>query len=174
MGSLDDAERQAVRGHLSECPACRAELKAWQTIRHATREAFQAAPPDEDVALQQVFGRIDAARSGEKLPLTPLGATVKPGINGWATPPAQRGAPPVFPAARRHWAPAHFATALLVLVTLGLGYLTIGPRRPNAERPVGLPAVIAPAATDWTAINIDGAAGVRVHHLLEGTISIDP
>jgi hypothetical protein len=56
-----------------------------------------------------------------------------------ASRPARRPAP-----AGWGWV-AQFATALLLLVTLGLGYLVFGPGRPNQDRPADLPAIVAPA-----------------------------
>jgi hypothetical protein len=44
-----------------------------------------------------------------------------------------------------------FATVLLLLVTLGLGYLAFWPRDPGADRPTENPAVIVPASTPATA-----------------------
>ena len=48
------------------------------------------------------------------------------------------------------WLP-HFATALLLLVAIGLGYLVFGPNRPNPERPADQPAVVAPATASPSA-----------------------
>jgi hypothetical protein len=49
----------------------------------------------------------------------------------------------------RHWVLVQFATAALLLVTLGLGVFALGPGRPNSDRftglPVSIPAPEAPA-----------------------------
>jgi len=47
----------------------------------------------------------------------------------------------------RHWVLVQFATAALLLVTLGLGFFTLGPGRPNSDRFTGLPvSILAPLA----------------------------
>ena len=49
----------------------------------------------------------------------------------------------------RHWVLVQFATVALLLVTLGLGFFTLGPGRLNSDRftglPVSIPAPLAPA-----------------------------
>jgi len=48
-------------------------------------------------------------------------------------------------AGRLRWAGLQLATALLVLVTVGFGYFTLGPGRSQIDQRAGLPAVVLPA-----------------------------
>jgi mannose-6-phosphate isomerase-like protein (cupin superfamily) len=50
----------------------------------------------------------------------------------------------IFPMQRMRWAGIQLATALLLVVTLGLGYLALGPGMLNRDRPAELPALVMP------------------------------
>ncbi|TQS43765.1 zf-HC2 domain-containing protein [Cryptosporangium phraense] len=53
-GSLSDAEREKVRAHLADCPRCRADLAAWETIADATPTI---RPPDPARLVRTVLTR---------------------------------------------------------------------------------------------------------------------
>jgi hypothetical protein len=60
------------------------------------------------------------------------------------------GTAPPLPVRRRSWAMPHLATAVLLLVLLGLGYVTVGPDRFRAAQPPAIPAAMASPATPAT------------------------
>ena len=53
--------------------------------------------------------------------------------------------PPSAPARKMPWLAVPFATALLLLVVLAVGYVTLRSARSPADRPLSLPAIVAPA-----------------------------
>ncbi|MFT4038607.1 MAG: PQQ-binding-like beta-propeller repeat protein [Thermomicrobiales bacterium] len=61
--TLTQPERAQVMGHLTRCPACAAELRAWQAIQQATRDLPFTRPgaPLPDTVLDQIWARIDHA-----------------------------------------------------------------------------------------------------------------
>jgi hypothetical protein len=65
--------------------------------------------------------------------------------NGRAEGPIAYGASGQRPTPRIRWAGVQFATALLLVVTLGLGYLALRPGTPESLRLAALPALVAPA-----------------------------
>jgi hypothetical protein len=58
-GALDSETRQAVRTHLLTCPACAAELRAWEQIGAVERERVVETPTPSLALLGEVWRRID-------------------------------------------------------------------------------------------------------------------
>jgi hypothetical protein len=61
-------------------------------------------------------------------------------VTSWSPGPST----PRWGAARFRWA-GQLATVALLLLTLGFGYLALGPGRPQSEQLAGIPALVAPA-----------------------------
>jgi outer membrane protein assembly factor BamB len=61
-GTLPSAERGRVMGHIQDCAACAAELRAWQAIQAATRAAPRPAHEAPDATLAQVWAVLDHGR----------------------------------------------------------------------------------------------------------------
>jgi hypothetical protein len=57
-GTLDAPERRRLYGHLSACPACRAELARWKAVRGATARAFGPLPAPPLGTLEKVMERV--------------------------------------------------------------------------------------------------------------------
>lgn len=76
------------------------------------------------------------------------------------TPPASSEAKPRDGRQWRHWVLVQFATAALLLVTLGLGVVTLGPIHFTGDRftglPISIPASEAPAPSIWTPLEEPG------------------
>ncbi|MBA2598488.1 MAG: zf-HC2 domain-containing protein [Chloroflexia bacterium] len=145
VGTLDGAERADVLAHLPGCPACRAELAAWQAIGQTAKEIYLDSAPDDGPALQQALRRIDALTERKQTPPVSLDGRTTRGLEPGSRTMGSRLLRPPIPASRGRWAVAQFATVLLMLVTVGLGYFTVGPGRPSADRAVYFPAIQAPA-----------------------------
>jgi Putative zinc-finger len=131
-GTLGAAERRRVQAHVLSCPACQAELTAWRAIGAAARDAYGDASPEDDTPLRGAWDRIAAgtahAGSGRReAERTPEDRHVVPAHSR-----------PVPPRLAR-WAGAQFATAALVVLVLGLGYVAFVRSRPGASPP-GSPA----------------------------------
>lgn len=95
LDDLDDARAEEVRGHLSRCPACRAEAARLDALLDALRAAFEAEPAP----------RLDAERRRALLAVAPAPAD-----------PAQR-----IPDRRRfRISPRALGLAAMLLVMLGL------------------------------------------------------
>ena len=111
---------------------------------HAQREV---APPDSAYAKRLREDLMNQAGLVGAAPLVPFPA-VQPVANG-RTPP--RGhARGMVSQERRLWRFGPLATAVLLLVVLGLAYLALGPLRPGSDDPRVIPAVVVPAATPGT------------------------
>jgi hypothetical protein len=117
------------------------------TVRqlHARDDAPAADPTFAARLLEDLMDAPHVARLPRTTPIDPAA--------GWFGPTNGRTAPlpsrwPIRPRGRAHrWGFAQVATALLVLLTLALGYLALGPGLPGADRPDTLPAAVPPAAT---------------------------
>lgn len=81
----------------------------------------------------------------------------------WAPPrPTARPTPRLVPTGSRwQWA-SRFATAMLVLLTLGFGFLVFGPGRPNTDQLANLPAIFAPALSSPSAQTDDWLVAITL------------
>jgi len=131
---LDPAAAETVR-RLHALGAAPPPASSRERVRRAVRAHVRSRPQppqgrETPMTRTAVF---DLARP-------PTGANGRtaapfPGRPRVAVPPA---------AEPRRWGFAPLAAALLVL-TLGLGFFTLGPGRQRADGPVGIPAIVAPA-----------------------------
>jgi len=138
------------------------------TIRrfHATNDVPGADPAFLDRLLedlmeaQPVPSSILFSTRSSSLTTNPNGRSV---VSSWR---------PIFPAppivGRRRWGLAQFATAALLLVTLGVGYLAVGPLRPGPDQPSSLPAAVAPATPSAAAATPAAATFSRAGHPVIG------
>lgn len=159
-GILEPPERQRVLAHLAGCPACRAELAAWEAIRDALREPVPEAPAD-DAVLRRVWRRLDglAESTADAMvgggpdggPTTPVPRILpqpwpRPQPNPAAKPGVHRTSPTPHRSGRIPGALGLLATAALVLLTLVAGYAASRGFRPapDLEQTERVPAPIAP------------------------------
>ncbi len=120
---LPDELREKVVGHLDSCADCRSELADIEQIEQIAREA--GGPIVTDVEWEQVWRNVQPA-----LPTAP-------GARSWLRRPARRGA---------------LAVAALLLISLGLGYILLGPGS-------------VPAGPAWEVMSLEaGAPDVSVAH----------
>jgi sugar lactone lactonase YvrE len=142
-GTLDAADRRSVLAHLAGCPACRAELAAWQVIQRGARAVYTAVPADDD-GLQRILRRVEAIPNSG-LPITEPAPDTALSPRLIITPSPR---PDVRqPAVRRLL--AYLATAALLLLTLLSSFLAFGPGRqgrPTHQLAV-LPAITSDPAT---------------------------
>jgi hypothetical protein len=105
-----------------------------------------APPPPRDLTTQIWEKIMNVSAQAGAIPLRPV-AGAPPVPNGRA--PQHAWWREVVPATVSHrrgrWAFAQLATAALLLVTLGLGYLAFGPLRSGPDRPTAIPGVAVPA-----------------------------
>lgn len=80
VGTLDGAECADVLAHLPGCPACRAELAAWQAIGQTAKEIYLDSAPDDGPALQQALRRIDALTERKQTPPVSLDGRTTRGL----------------------------------------------------------------------------------------------
>ena len=145
VNTLEPAERRDVLFHLSECPACRAELAAWQAIQRALQAPSQEVPR-EDTVLQQVWRRVEANAWGGE-PRRFDGPDVTRPVLALPLPaPRAVPGPPMRALPRRHrpdWLLAQMATAALLVLTLAAGTLVIWQgQHEGREAPTWLPVII--------------------------------
>lgn len=58
-GTLPDAERRTVEAHLADCPRCREEIAACQSLREVIRQTEEAVPAVHPARLARLMERID-------------------------------------------------------------------------------------------------------------------
>ena len=66
-GTLARPERAQVISHLQRCPACAADLRAWQAIREATRASVAPSPAAPAAVLESVWAALDGRASSQHL-----------------------------------------------------------------------------------------------------------
>jgi hypothetical protein len=75
-GSLDARERDRVRAHLGDCPACRAELAAWRALADAARPAGVAPEPARMVRAVLTRSAAEVSVDRDRHPIRRLAALV--------------------------------------------------------------------------------------------------
>lgn len=154
-GTLEPTEQREVLAHLADCPACRAERAAWEMIHDALRDSHEAVPADERV-LQEVWNRVDAdpvhaaspTRQDRRQPHQRVAQPqwpVSPTVPPTRSDSGAHAPRPMVPRSRR--AIGQIATVLLLVLTLGLGYVTLRLERAPGDEPAGIPALIVAPAT---------------------------
>ena len=128
------------------------EPETLETLRQLSTMARRPPPARARLRLDLAFREeLAASRNGHVAPSW-FGEAVNLGpdlSNGRIVPAPMEAIRPTMPStvARGGWSLAQFATAMLLLVTLGLGAVTVGPIRRATERLAGVPAaLLAPEA----------------------------
>jgi anti-sigma factor RsiW len=150
LGSLDEAERRLVSEHLAGCPACMAELAAYQTVAAQLALAVPDAQPSPDLK-RRLMARLPAPQ-----PAPPK----QPRLSWW------RSLPNFVYRPAWTWG---VASSLLILVLLGSNlFLWQRVTRLEALRSGGMRAVpltgtgVVPGAAGFVLIGADGENGAFV------------
>lgn len=135
-GGLDPAAADAVR-RLQTLGAAPPPASSRERVRRAVQANVRSRPTRGGETPMNQAARFAPTRpiagsNGRPVAL-PLGRPLV------VVPPVSRG--------RRHWGGAQLATAALLLLTLGLGYLALGPGHADPDRSTMLPAAVGPAGT---------------------------
>jgi hypothetical protein len=141
-GELEAAEAEAVRAHLTACPACRSDADALGQAGALLREAVAAEPaPDPEIVWGEVRARLQAE--------TP-GAIPGPAPRRWRTPAWFAWPRPIA------WA------AAALLLAAGLALLQMRDRITPSPEPAGLPPPSLAAGPPAVVETLEGGSGATV------------
>jgi hypothetical protein len=146
---LDDMRRywdELVQGKSAKPGELDPQLASLIQQLHAQRDVVP--PPDPAYARHLREDLMNQTADAGTVPLIPPSVAV-PAPNGRTQPRSWRASvlPGMESRTHRRWRLGPFATAVLVLLVLGLVYVVFGPGRADNSRPAGIPAVVFPTST---------------------------
>jgi hypothetical protein len=150
----DDEWGDQLNDHLDALTAGEAPRDIDPANAEAVRRFFardDTPSPPRDLTAQIWEDLMNQSASAGTIPLHPPLAA-RPPLNGRVRYRPWRQGPPRLTAShhQRRWSHAQLAAALLLVATLVAGYFAFGPLRPDPDRPMSIPAAVAPAATPGT------------------------